>query len=89
MPNLSMYPVESLREKLESQLQLLTESRAKLTIHLELLNVDLTRDLNSSYLTKQARIKHLEKAESNIMSHISFLEDLIKKIGGSYNVNAY
>lgn len=89
MSNSTIQPVESLKDKIQSQLLLLVESKDKLSIHLDLLNVDLRRGLNTEYLSKQARIKHLEKAESNILSHIYFMEDLLKKIGGSNNVGIY
>lgn len=86
MPNLSINPVElSLKDKLQSQLILLTESKDKINIHLDLLKVDLKRNLSADYLTKQARIIHLEKAESNLLQHIFFLQDIMQKIGGNYN----
>lgn len=87
MSNTIPNPFESLKDKLQSQLLLLTESKDRLNIHLDLLQVDLKRGLDSSYLTKQARINHLEKAENNIIQHIFFIEDLLSKIGGFRNVS--
>lgn len=79
--------VFTLQEKMEGQLQLLIETKTKISIHLDLLNTDLRRSLNSSYHTLQTRINHLEKAELNLLEHICFLEDVIKKIGGCYNAS--
>lgn len=84
MSNQLINTSESLKDKLQSQLILLTESKDKINIHLDLLKVDLKRGLNSDYLTKQARISRLEEAESNLLAHIFFIQDIIQKIGGSY-----
>lgn len=77
----------ALIEKLRNQLLLVQESHEKLSIHLDLLHVDIKKNyINQNYNTNLVRIKHLEKVENNLKSHSFFLEDLIDKLGGNYNV---
>lgn len=77
---------ESLKEKLYLQHNNLIKAYDKLCIHLQLLNLDLKRSVDApTFHTNQVRIKHLETVESNLVAHIYFIEDLIKKIGGNYN----
>lgn len=87
MPNTIENPVYSLMDKLNNQYLLITESLDKVTIHLQLLNSDLSRTgLNSNYHTHKTRITHLEKVEVNLISSLHFIDDLRNKLGGFYNV---
>lgn len=78
----------ALLDKLRKQLLVVQESHEKISIHLDLLNVDIKKNLISqNHNTTLVRIKHLEKVENNLKSHTSFLENLIDKLGVNFNVS--